>query len=251
MSQQERHIGAPVDAQQVAQWHNELQDAQPYHIIAHAIEHFGADLQISFSGAEDVLVLDFAHQIAGSDLRVFTLDTGRLHPETYQFIERVREHYGVSVDVRSPDAEAVQQLVQSKGLFSFRRDGHKECCGIRKVAPLRKVLRQGRAWVTGQRRDQSPATRARVPVVELDGGFEGADGPLVKYNPLAGWTSAQVWRFIRSAGIPFNPLHERGYVSIGCEPCTRPVLPGEHERAGRWWWEESTAKECGLHLGDD
>jgi phosphoadenosine phosphosulfate reductase len=121
---------------------------------------------------------------------------------------------------------------------------------IRKVEPLRRTLSGLRAWATGQRRDQSPATRAAIAVVERDRTFSGLEGPLVKLNPLAGWTSAQTWSYIRENDIPFNELHERGFVSIGCEPCTRATLPGEHERAGRWWWEETTKRECGLHIGN-
>ena len=237
----------PSSAAQVAQWQRQLANKQPYHIMAHALEHFGAELRLSFSGAEDVLLIDLAHQIAGKDLAVFSLDTGRLHPETLAFMETVREHYNIDIQVFSPNAEAVERLVRGKGLFSFRRDGHQECCGIRKVASLNRALAGARAWATGQRRDQSPDTRADVPVVQLDLGHDGPDGALVKYNPLANWTSAQVWRFIRTAGLPYNPLHERGYVSIGCAPCTRPVLPGQHEREGRWWWEAPESKECGLH----
>ncbi|MCO4763027.1 MAG: phosphoadenylyl-sulfate reductase [Myxococcales bacterium] len=231
----------------IERWQAELAGKQPYHIMAHALAHQGSELLLSFSGAEDVLLIDLAWQIAGSDISVFTLDTGRLHKETYAFIERVRDKYGIQIDVRSPDADAVGALVRQKGLFSFRTDGHKECCGIRKVAPLRKALASANAWATGQRRDQSLDTRADLPVVQLDPTFEGPNGPLVKYNPLANWTSAEVWRYIRGAELPYNALHEHGYVSIGCEPCTRAVLPGQHEREGRWWWEASGSKECGLH----
>lgn len=228
----------------------ELAQAQPFRIVERALERFGERLLLSFSGAEDVLVLDLAHQIAGSAVRVFTLDTGRLHPETLEYLEQVRSHYGVALQVVAPEAAAVERLVNAKGLFSFRVDGHGECCGVRKVAPLRRVLAGQAAWMTGQRRDQSPGTRAAVPVVELDRTFGSPEQPLVKFNPLAGWTSDQVWRYLRGAGIPTNPLHGRGFVSIGCQPCTRPVWPGEHERAGRWWWEEATQKECGLHAGN-
>jgi phosphoadenosine phosphosulfate reductase len=149
-----------------------------------------------------------------------------------------------------PQADAVEKLGREKGLFSFYRYGHKERCGIRKVEPLRRGLATLDAWVTGQRRDQSPGTRAQVPVVQLDPTFSSNDHQLVKFNPLANWTSAQVWSYIRENSVPYNPLHERGFVSIGCEPCTRPILPGQHERAGRWWWEEETNKECGLHGGN-
>jgi len=242
--------GAQITPDQIAAWQEELAGKQPYHIMAHALEHFGTDLRVSFSGAEDVLLVDLAHQIAGDAISVFSLDTGRLHPETYTFIEEVRAHYGIRIEIMSPDAQAVQRLVRDKGLFSFRTDGHKECCGIRKVEPLGRALQGARAWATGQRRDQSPDTRADVPAVQLDLGHSGPHGPMVKYNPLASWSSAQVWRFIRGAGLPYNRLHERGFISIGCEPCTRPVLPGQHEREGRWWWEAAAGKECGLHVVD-
>jgi phosphoadenosine phosphosulfate reductase len=184
----------------------------------------------------------------GRPFRVFSLDTGRLHPETYQFLEKVREHYRIPIDVFFPQAASVESLVRDKGLFSFYRDGHKECCGIRKVEPLGRALKPLRAWITGQRKDQSPGTRADVPVVQLDRTFGSPDRPLVKFNPLSFWTSKQVWSYIREHEVPYNSLHERGFVSIGCEPCTRPIHPGQHEREGRWWWEEETKKECGLHV---
>ena len=219
----------------------------PKDIIELALGEFGAEAGISFSGAEDVVLIDMASK-TGRPFRVFSLDTGRLHPETYQFLDKVRERYGVPIDVFFPQPEAVQALVRAKGLFSFYRDGHKECCGIRKVEPLSRALTPLRAWITGQRKDQSPGTRANVPVVQLDRTFGTAERPLVKFNPLSYWTSAQVWSYIRENDVPYNALHERGFVSIGCEPCTRPTHPGQHEREGRWWWEEETKKECGLHL---
>ena len=222
---------------------------QPSDLIAIAIQEYAPDLAISFSGAEDVVLVDMAHKIGGR-FRVFSLDTGRLHPETYQFLEKVREHYGMPIETYFPQPEAVQKLVQAKGLFSFYRDGHKECCGVRKVEPLQRALRPLKAWITGQRRDQSPGTRASVPVVQNDPTFGSDASPLVKFNPLANWTSQQVWAYIRANNVPYNALHERGFISIGCEPCTRSVRPGEHERAGRWWWEEETMKECGLHAGN-
>jgi phosphoadenosine phosphosulfate reductase len=221
----------------------------PREILALAMREYAPDLAISFSGAEDVVLVDMAVQIGGT-FRVFTLDTGRLHPETYQFLEKVRDHYGIRIEAFFPQPEAVQALVQEKGLFSFYQDGHKECCGIRKVEPLGRALSTSRAWVTGQRKDQSPGTRGDVPVVQLDPTFGSPERPLVKFNPLSNWTSRQVWTYIRDRAVPFNSLHDRGFVSIGCEPCTRAVHPGQHEREGRWWWEEETKKECGLHLGN-
>lgn len=231
---------------EIATLNAELEARAPATIIKEALERYGSDCAISFSGAEDVVLIDMAVAL-GLPFRVFTLDTGRLHPETLRFVERVRTHYEVPIEVWSPNGDAVRELVRKKGLFSFYRDGHGECCGVRKVEPLRRALAGCRAWITGQRRDQSP-TRTDVPVVQLDAAFSGVDGPLVKFNPLAAWSSHKVWGYIRAQEVPSNELHERGFVSIGCEPCTRAVLPGQHEREGRWWWEEATKKECGLHV---
>jgi phosphoadenosine phosphosulfate reductase len=221
----------------------------PRDIIGLALREFPQDLAISFSGAEDVVLVDIASKVGGR-VRVLSLDTGRLHPETYQFLERVRDHYKIPIETFFPQPEAVQKLVQEKGLFSFYKDGHKECCGVRKVEPLVRALKPLRAWITGQRRDQSPGTRAEVPVVQIDPTFGSPERPLVKFNPLANWTSKDVWAYIRQNEVPYNALHDRGFFSIGCEPCTRPVNPGQHEREGRWWWEEETMKECGLHAGN-
>lgn len=235
----------PFDPDAVA---SDLAAAHPADIIRVALERFSPDLAISFSGAEDVALIDMASRLE-RPFRVFTLDTGRLHPETIEYIERVREHYGIAIEAYSPQPDAVQELVRAKGMFSFYRDGHEECCAIRKVEPLRRALGSGlRAYVTGQRRDQSPGTRAAIPVVQTDPGFSPDPAqPLIKWNPLANWSSAQVWQYILERQVPYNPLHDRGFKSIGCAPCTRAVNPGEHERAGRWWWEEATKKECGLH----
>jgi phosphoadenosine phosphosulfate reductase len=226
----------------------EYTEKSPFEIMALALEQQG-DVAISFSGAEDVVLIDMAANL-GKPFRVFSLDTGRLHSETYQFIDTVRKHYGIDIEICFPESEAVQQLVTQKGMFSFFEDGHKECCGIRKVAPLRKKLATLDGWITGQRKDQSPGTRNEIPVVQSDVSFSGPGKQLIKYNPLANWSSSDVWNYIRLMEVPYNPLHTRGFISIGCEPCTRPVLPNQHEREGRWWWEEATHKECGLHAGN-
>ena len=223
----------------------EYAEQSPRSIIELALDNFDR-VAISFSGAEDVTLIDIATRIK-PDIDVFCLDTGRLHAETYRFIERVREHYRIDIDILFPDAAAVQDLVSAKGLYSFYRDGHQECCGIRKVLPLKRKLDTLDAWITGQRKDQSPDTRNAVPVLQRDGAFSTADKTLFKFNPLANWSSNKVWEYIRGNDVPYNELHEKGYISIGCEPCTRAVLPGQHERQGRWWWEEATRKECGLH----
>ena len=224
-------------------------DKSPQEVLKLAFEHFGDELWISFSGAEDVVLVDMAWKL-NKNVKVFSLDTGRLHAQTYRFIEQVREHYGIAIEVLSPDPRLLEPLVREKGLFSFYKDGHGECCGIRKIEPLKRKLAGVRAWATGQRRDQSLGTRGKVATVELDGAFSSADKPLYKFNPLANMSSAEVWAYIRMLEVPYNPLHEQGYISIGCEPCTRPVLPNQHEREGRWWWEEATHKECGLHAGN-
>lgn len=223
----------------------ELSTQSPQKILERALSLYD-NIAISFSGAEDVVLIDMALKIK-KDIKVFSLDTGRLHSETYQFIERVRKHYGITIDVMYPDAAQVEALVREKGLFSFYEDGHKECCDIRKVAPLRRKLGTLDAWITGQRKDQNPSTRATVPTVQVDTAFSSPERQLIKFNPLANWSSAEVWMYIRAFEIPYNPLHERGFISIGCEPCTRAVLPNQHEREGRWWWEDATKKECGLH----
>lgn len=226
----------------------EYADKSPSDILKLALSQHG-EVAISFSGAEDVVLIDMASNL-GLPFRVFSLDTGRLHPETYQFLETVRKYYNIEIEICFPETEAVQQLVQEKGLFSFFEDGHQECCGIRKVQPLRKKLATLDGWITGQRKDQSPGTRQDIPVIQADVGFSGPAKQLIKYNPLANWSSSDVWNYIRMMEIPYNRLHEKGFISIGCEPCTRPVLPNQHEREGRWWWEDATHKECGLHAGN-
>jgi len=226
----------------------ELAGKSPRVILKKALQTFD-NIAISFSGAEDVVLIDMALAIR-KDIQVFSLDTGRLHPETYRFIEKVRKHYQIDIELLTPDRNLLDAFVKNKGLFSFYEDGHQECCGIRKVEPLKRKLAQVDAWITGQRKDQSLDTRQNLPEVQLDTAFGSEDHPLVKFNPLANWSSAQVWDHIEAYQVPYNELHQHGYISIGCEPCTRPVLPNQHERAGRWWWEESTKKECGLHVGN-
>lgn len=230
----------------------ELDNASPLEIMDKALEKFGNDIAIAFSGAEDVALIEYAH-LTGRPYRVFSLDTGRLNPETYKFFDEVEKHYGINIEYMFPDAEEVQDLVRTKGLFSFYEDGHQECCRVRKVRPLRRALKGLRAWITGQRKDQSPGTRSEIPVVQVDPvfeGLEGGNGSLVKWNPVANMKGTEIWSFLRALNVPVNSLHAKGYISIGCEPCTRAVLPGQHEREGRWWWEDAKAKECGLHKGN-
>ena len=237
--------GAALGADEIAVLALEFDKAPPERTIRWLLERFGGEATIAFSGAEDVALIDIAAK-TGLPFAVFTLDTGRLHPETYRFIEKVRTHYGVSIELMLPQAEPLQALVEKKGLFSFYDDGHGECCGIRKLEPMRRALSKRRAWITGQRRDQSP-TRTDVAVLQLDSHRGMAGEPLLKLNPLAAWSLQKVWSYIRANDVPYNALHDQGFISIGCEPCTRVPRPGEHERAGRWWWEEATKRECGLH----
>ena len=228
-----------------AQVQSEYAHYSPEQILEYAFGKFD-NIAISFSGAEDVVLIDMAAKTA-QNLQVFSIDTGRLHTETYQFLERVRQHYNINLEILFPDSQQVEQLVKEKGFFSFYEDNHKECCGIRKVRPLRRKLATVDAWITGQRKDQSPDTRANIPVIQQDTAFSTADHKIVKFNPLANWTSQQVWQYIREFDVPYNSLHEKGFVSIGCQPCTKAVLPNQHEREGRWWWENAADKECGFH----
>jgi len=232
----------PVEAQR------RYRDMDPQSILAEAQSLFGTDLTLAFSGAEDVVLIDMASK-NGRPFSVFSLDTGRLHGETYAYLDTVSAHYGVPIDVYTPDPALLEPFLKEKGMNSFYREGHRECCGIRKVEPLGRALAGRRAWATGLRRDQSPATRTDLVHVERDSAHTDASGRTpVKFNPLLDWDAQAVWDYIRANGVPYNPLHDAGYRSIGCEPCTRPSRPGEHERMARWWWEAETRRECGLHV---
>jgi len=194
--------------------------------------------------AESSVLIDMAVRIR-PDVRVLTLDTGRLPQESYDMIDRVRDRYAIEVEVVSPEAGELAEMVGSNGVNLFYRspDLRRLCCEVRKSRPLARALRRYDAWVTGVRRQQA-ATRAATPVVAPDPEHSG----LTKIAPLAGWSKDQVWAYIREHDVPHHPLYERGYTSIGCEPCTRATVAGEDERAGRWWWEApNEVKECGLH----
>ena len=222
----------------------DVQTGTAQEVLRWGLERFHPRISFASSfGAEDVVVIDMLARIR-TDVRIFTLDTGRLHEETYDVMERVRARYGVSIEAYFPDREAIEALEREKGLYSFREsiENRKQCCAIRKVEPLNRALAGLDAWITGLRREQA-VTRGSIDKVETDPTRPG----LLKLNPLADWTDAQVWDYIKRNDVPFNALHDRGFPSIGCSPCTRAVAPGEDIRAGRWWWEQPDLKECGLH----
>jgi phosphoadenosine phosphosulfate reductase len=210
-----------------------------------AREHGPSALASSLS-AEDMVITDRILRL-GLDIEVFTLDTGRLHADTLNLVGAIRERYGYAVRVLRPDAAAVAEYVTAFGRDAFYEsaDLRKRCCAIRKVAPLGRALEGKRSWITGQRRSQA-ATRGTLPLQEND----AAHG-LTKFNPLADWSEDEVWACIRAHDVPYNRLYDQGYRSIGCAPCTRPTVAGEDVRAGRWWWEDAAARECGLHVAPD
>jgi phosphoadenosine phosphosulfate reductase len=226
-----------------------LRGAPPAEVLRWGLQRFGRGIAIASSfSIEDCVVIDIAHKVAraaGAPLRVFALDTGRLPEETYMTAERVLAKYGVPIEWQFPDRVAVEQLIRGKGLYSFRDslDNRHECCGIRKVEPLGRMLRTLDAWVTGLRREQS-VTRVGAAEVEIDSGYGG----MAKLNPIIAWPAAEVRAYAETNKVPIHPLHDRGYPSIGCAPCTRAVAAGEHPRAGRWWWENPENKECGIHV---
>ncbi len=229
---------------QIAAVNHELEGQPAEEIILWAYATFGKDIAFASSfGAEDVVLIDMIAKVA-PELRVFTLDTGRLHDETYLVMEDVRERYGTDIETLFPKREKVERLVREKGFYSFQQsiENRKECCYIRKVAPLQGYLSQLQGWMTGLRREQA-VTRADTPAVEIDAG----NGGLVKVNPLVMWTNDEVWAYIGANKVPYNGLHDQGFPSIGCAPCTRAISEGEDIRAGRWWWELPEYKECGLH----
>ncbi len=214
-------------------------------LLKWAIDTFHPNLALSCS-FEDVVLIHMMHEMR-SDIRVFALDTGRLNEETYELADVTQKRFGIKVEWYFPQRETVETLEREKGLFSFRTslEARHECCHIRKVEPLARALAGLDAWVTGMRRDQA-VTRSTLQKVERD----DAHGGIVKINPLADWTSEQMSDYVREHKLPHNRLYDMGYLSIGCAPCTRAIEPGEHPRAGRWWWEAPEHKECGLHVRD-
>ncbi|MSO56092.1 MAG: phosphoadenylyl-sulfate reductase [Acidobacteria bacterium] len=214
-------------------------------VVRLALERFGRKVAASSSfGIEDMVLIDMLMRV-DAKARIVTLDTGRLPQETYNVMDATRKKYGAAIEVFFPQAEGVQAMVAEHGLNLFYHsvELRKLCCGVRKMEPLKRALAGLDAWITGLRREQS-VTRTAVHKVEWD-----ESKKLIKLNPLADWTLDDTWRYIRENNVPHNALHDRGYPSIGCGPCTRAIEPGEDQRAGRWWWEHPETKECGLHVG--
>ena len=233
-----------LSKEEVASANATLEQASPQEVLRWALSTFGSSIALAWSGAEDIAVLDMMHRIDPKAARAFVLDTGRLNPETYELIDEVQAKYKMRIDILAPDAAAVEKMVAEKGINLFYRslENRKECCGVRKVEPLNRILKTLDGWITGLRRTQA-VTRGKLSKVEID--FQ--HDKIVKVNPLADWTTAQVFEYLQANRVPTNKLHSMGYPSIGCAPCTRAVKPGEDERAGRWWWENPESKECGLH----
>lgn len=214
-------------------------------IIAEALELFKGKITFASSlGAEDQIITYFLSKL-DKTAKIITLDTGRIFPETYDLLHRTSNRYGVQINTIFPDTSQVEEMVNKKGINLFYEsvEDRKLCCAVRKIVPLQRALKGNDAWFTGLRREQS-VTRTEIKIVEWD-----ENNGLIKINPLLEWSEKQVWDFIKLHSIPYNKLHDSGFPSIGCQPCTRAIEKGEDLRAGRWWWELPESKECGLHSG--
>lgn len=220
-----------------------FQNSTAQEITEYFIKEYGQDAALSSSlGAEDQVLTDVVLKVDKS-ANIFTLDTGRLHPETYDVMDATNLKYGVKLNVFFPLNEKVEELYQKQGINGHFEsiENRKNCCNIRKMEPLRRALKPLKVWITGLRAAQS-VTRTDMPVVEYDENFE-----VIKVNPLINWSEEDVWNYIKQNNVPYNKLHDQGFPSIGCAPCTRAIKDGEDIRAGRWWWENPEHKECGLH----
>ncbi len=233
-----------LDELEIGELAVEFDDQEPEALLEWAVAQFGNTLGIVTSfQSEGMVIIDMAAKI-NPDMRVITIDTGRLPEESYWFIDQVRRYYGINIEVVYPDAGEVQKMVTAKGLNLFYHDlpSRLLCCQVRKVRPLQRALNGLQAWITGLRRDQW-ASRVNIRKIELDHDH----GAIVKLNPLADWDLADVEEYTRAHNVPRHPLYEQGFTSLGCAPCTRKVQAGEDPRSGRWWWEKDAPKECGMH----
>lgn len=229
--------------EQISNWNKELENSSAEEIINFFTSHFNEKIALSSSlGLEDQILTRMVSSINPATT-IFTLDTGRLFPETYDLIDLTAKKYKTKIKVHFPEPNDIENMVAEKGMNLFYEsiENRKLCCGLRKLKPLAKALKGLDAWFTGLRRDQS-VTRTDMSIVEWD-----ENNGLIKVNPLINWSEDDVWNYIKKHKVPFNPLHKKGFASIGCQPCTRAIEPGEDIRAGRWWWENPETKECGLH----
>ena len=224
---------------------DEMEMKSAHNILKWAIDTYGLRIGLASSfGAEDLVLIDMMVKINKEKTKVFTLDTGRLNQETYDVMDEIRRKYGIQIIVYFPEQNEVEQMVRIKGMNLMYEsvENRKLCCEIRKVHPLNRALDNLDGWITGLRREQT-TMRSDLKKIEID----YSHGNIVKVNPLADWTHEMVWDYIHKNNVPYNKLHDIGYPSIGCEPCTRAVTPNEDPRSGRWWWENAAHKECGLH----
>jgi phosphoadenosine phosphosulfate reductase len=223
----------------------EMEDQSAMKVLKWAINAYAPKIALASSfGAEDVILIDMMVKINKEKAKIFTLDTGRLNQETYDVMDAIRKKYDIQIEVYFPEQGETEEMVKIKGMNLMYEsvENRKLCCEIRKVHPLNRALSKLDGWITGLRREQA-ITRANIYKLEID----SSHGNIVKINPLADWTNEMIWDYIHKNNVPYNKLHDSGYPSIGCEPCTRAVHRGEDPRAGRWWWENATQKECGLH----
>jgi phosphoadenosine phosphosulfate reductase len=235
-------IMSKFTAEQVQQLNANLKT--PQEVLKWSLDNLHPKIAMASSfGAEDVVVIDMMMKI-NPKARIFTLDTGRLNQETYDVMDEIRKKYNVNIEVMFPDQNEVEQMVRVNGLNLFYHSvgNRKLCCGIRKVHPLNRILSTLDGWITGLRADQTEV-RLNANKIEFDEQHNG----IIKVNPIIEWTWDQTWDYIKKNNIPYNKLHDNGFPSIGCEPCTRAIKSGEPLRAGRWWWESDSQKECGLH----
>lgn len=227
----------------VQQLNNEFSSQSPQQVIAFFLRNYSGNAALASSlSLEDQVLTDMILKL-DKDARIFTIDTGRLFPQTYSLIDRTNLHYNTKIHVFFPEHHGVEDFVRTNGINAFYEstDLRKRCCRVRKIEPLLRALHPLKVWFTGLRQEQSP-TRTAVQAVEWD-----ADHNLIKVNPLVRWTEDDVKDYITQHSVPYNPLHDDGFPSIGCQPCTRAVPPGHDLREGRWWWEDPQHKECGLH----
>ena len=223
----------------------EMEDKSATEVLKWAINAYAPKIALASSfGAEDVILIDMMVKINKEKAKIFTLDTGRLNQETYDVMDAIRKKYDIQIEVYFPEQRETEEMVKIKGMNLMYEsvENRKLCCEIRKVHPLNRALSKLDGWITGLRREQA-ITRANIYKLEID----SSHGNIAKINPLADWTNEMIWDYIHKNNVPYNKLHDSGYPSIGCEPCTRAIHAWEDPRAGRWWWENATQKECGLH----